>query len=78
VKTAIVDRNPETAGSLATRLTEKYNTPCIGIEADVLEKDTLLKARDIIHEKLGDIDFLINAAGGNSPDATQGWNSCRT
>jgi NAD(P)-dependent dehydrogenase (short-subunit alcohol dehydrogenase family) len=70
VKTAIVDKNPETAGSLASRLSEKYSTPCIGIEADVLEKETLLRARDIIHEKLGNIDFLINGAGGNSPDAT--------
>jgi len=70
VKTAIVDKNPETAGSLASRLSEKYSTPCIGIEADVLEQETLLRARDIIHEKLGNIDFLINGAGGNSPDAT--------
>ncbi len=70
VKTAIVDRNPETAASLATHLTAQYKTPCIGIEADVLEKESLLRARHIIHEKLGNIDFLINGAGGNAPDAT--------
>lgn len=70
VKTAIVDRNPETAASLATRLTAQYKTPCIGIEANVLEKESLLRARHIIHEKLGNIDFLINGAGGNAPDAT--------
>lgn len=70
VKTAIVDRNPETAASLAARLTAQYKTPCIGIEANVLEKESLLRARHIIHEKLGNIDFLINGAGGNAPDAT--------
>jgi NAD(P)-dependent dehydrogenase (short-subunit alcohol dehydrogenase family) len=70
IRTAIVDRNPETATILAKQLTEKYNTLCIGVEANVLEKDTLISAKDIIHEKLGNIDFLINGAGGNSPDAT--------
>ena len=36
----------------------------------MLDKDTLIRAKDIIHSKLGKIDFLINGAGGNSPDAT--------
>jgi len=70
VKTAIIDKNPETAGKLAAQLAQKYNTPCIGVEADVLDKETLIRARGVVHEKLGDIDFLINGAGGNSPDAT--------
>ncbi len=70
VKTAIIDKDPEKAGMLAGHLEQKYNTPCIGVEADVLDKETLIRAREVVHEKLGFIDFLINGAGGNAPDAT--------
>lgn len=39
------------------------------VEADVLDAVTLEKANTIILEKYGDIDILINAAGGNLPGA---------
>lgn len=70
ISTAILDRDRAKAVQLAGELGDMYKTPMIGVEADVLEKDTLIRARDIIHSKLGNIDFLINGAGGNSPDAT--------
>ena len=38
--------------------------------ASTLDKEALIAARDLIHEKLGKIDILINCAGGNSPKAT--------
>lgn len=44
----------------------------ISVYADVLEKETLVQARQIILEKFGHIDGLINAAGGNREDATTG------
>ncbi len=42
----------------------------ISLIADVLDKVTLLKARDKITERWGKVDILINSAGGNIPGAT--------
>jgi len=38
------------------------------VTADVLEEADLVKARDIILEKYGTIDGLVNGAGGNIPE----------
>ena len=40
------------------------------VAADVLDVAQLQAARDTILKEWGQIDILINAAGGNSPDAT--------
>lgn len=40
------------------------------VVANVLDKDSLEKVRDLILEKYGKLDILINAAGGNMPGAT--------
>lgn len=67
---AIIDLNLDAANTLAARLATTYKVTCIGVEANVLDKPSLEQARNIIHDKLGDIHFLINGAGGNSPKAT--------
>jgi len=41
----------------------------IGIEADVTERPQLESARDAVLERWGRVDVLINAAGGNFPEA---------
>ena len=69
-KIAIADRNKEVADKVAAEIAAEYNATVIGIEANVLEKETLEQAKLEINEKLGDIDVLINCAGGNSPQAT--------
>ncbi len=38
--------------------------------ADALDRDSLAAARDAINERLGPASVLVNAAGGNRPDAT--------
>jgi NAD(P)-dependent dehydrogenase (short-subunit alcohol dehydrogenase family) len=38
--------------------------------ADVLDRDSLVRARDSAADIHGTIDILVNAAGGNRPDAT--------
>jgi NAD(P)-dependent dehydrogenase (short-subunit alcohol dehydrogenase family) len=38
--------------------------------ADALERDSLLKARDAIEREWGPVSVLLNATGGNRPDAT--------
>lgn len=70
VKIAIADINKETADRVAAGIAQEYNTQVIGVEANVLDKESLIKAKQIINEKLGDIDLLINGAGGNHPTAT--------
>ena len=70
IKTAVIDLNLSAAQELAEELSVKYNTQCIGLQANVLDKESLIRAKDFIHDKLGSVDFLINGAGGNSPDAT--------
>lgn len=70
VKVAIVDLNKETAERVAAEISKEYNAEVIGVEANVLDKESLIKAKAVINEKLGDIDMLINGAGGNHPTAT--------
>lgn len=70
VKIAIADINKETAERVAAEIAIEFNAQVIGVEANVLDKESLIKAKQIINEKLGDIDLLINGAGGNHPSAT--------
>lgn len=70
IKTAIIGRNKEAADSAAKQLSEKFNVDCIGVMADVIDKQSLIDAKKVINEKLGTIDILVNGAGGNSPKAT--------
>jgi NAD(P)-dependent dehydrogenase (short-subunit alcohol dehydrogenase family) len=70
MKIAIADINKEVADKVAYEISSEFNAEVIGVEANVLEKESLEKAKDEINAKLGDIDILINGAGGNSPLAT--------
>jgi NAD(P)-dependent dehydrogenase (short-subunit alcohol dehydrogenase family) len=70
MKIAIADINKEVADKVAAEISSEFNAEVIGVEANVLEKESLEKAREEINAKLGDIDILINGAGGNSPQAT--------
>ena len=67
---AIVDLYLEAADKVANEISDQYDIKCIGIKANVLDKDSLIKAKEEINSRLGIIDFLINAAGGNHPSAT--------
>jgi len=70
VKIAIADINKEVAEKVAAEIALEFDAQVIGVEANVLDKESLIKAKQIINEKLGDIDMLINGAGGNHPTAT--------
>jgi len=69
-KIAIADINKEAAEKVASEIASETGAELIGVEANVLDKDSLEAAKKIINEKWGDIDILINGAGGNSPKAT--------
>lgn len=66
---AILDRDPALADRLLDRL-GCYPGCSIIVYANVLERDTLLKAEETIRAEFGPVDTLINAAGGNKPQAT--------
>lgn len=70
VITAIVDINKEMAEKVASEIEKESGTKSIGVEANVLDKASLQKAKQEINNKLGKINLLINGAGGNSPKAT--------
>jgi NAD(P)-dependent dehydrogenase (short-subunit alcohol dehydrogenase family) len=44
----------------------------LALTADVLERGRLEEARDAVLERWGRVDILVNAAGGNVPEATVG------
>jgi len=70
MKVAIADINKETAEKVAAEVSAASGATIIGVEANVLDKASLEKAKTVINEKLGEIDILINGAGGNHPMAT--------
>lgn len=70
VRLAILDLIKEAADSVARDVSAEYGVEAIGVEANVLDKDSLERAHQTIREKLGPIQLLINGAGGNSPQAT--------
>jgi NAD(P)-dependent dehydrogenase (short-subunit alcohol dehydrogenase family) len=68
---AILDRDP----ALADRLKERLGCGpgcAVVVYADVLKPDTLHEAEETIRAEFGPVDTLINAAGGNKPEATTG------
>jgi len=70
VRTVIIDLNKVAAETVAGNIEAEFKTQSIGISASVLDKSSLEEAKKIIQDKFGQIDILINGAGGNSPAAT--------
>jgi NAD(P)-dependent dehydrogenase (short-subunit alcohol dehydrogenase family) len=70
VKIAVLDLNKELADKAAEEIKAFSGIAAIGVEANVLDKESLQKAKSIVNSELGKIDILINCAGGNSPKAT--------
>ena len=66
---AILDRDPELAKKVVARF-EVNRGRYIVVYGDVLKKETLGQATAQIIQEFGQIDCLINGAGGNSPKAT--------
>jgi NAD(P)-dependent dehydrogenase (short-subunit alcohol dehydrogenase family) len=64
----ILGRNKEKADERAAEIIAEGGK-AIGLYADVLNEADLQKANEIILEKYGRIDGLVNAAGGNQPKA---------
>lgn len=65
-KVAVCDLRVDAAQKVADEITEAGGV-AIGVEMNVLKKESVEAARDIIYEKLGKVDILLNGAGGNNP-----------
>jgi NAD(P)-dependent dehydrogenase (short-subunit alcohol dehydrogenase family) len=68
-KMAILDRDPALAQKVVDRITKTGGT-AIAIQADVLSPERLEEAKKQVTDAFGQIDTLINGAGGNNPKAT--------
>lgn len=68
-KVAVVGRSAE-RGAARVAAIESAGGQAIFQSADALSKDSIQEARDAIQSQLGTTTILVNAAGGNHPDAT--------
>ncbi len=68
-KVAILDIVEEAAQAVARDI-KASGGEAIGIRTDVLDRKSVEQARDVVLEKYGTVDILINGAGGNKPQAT--------
>ena len=66
---AVLDLNEDAAKSVAAQINEDGGK-AIGIAANVLEKESLEKAKKIINDAFGTVDIFLNGAGGNNPRGT--------
>jgi NAD(P)-dependent dehydrogenase (short-subunit alcohol dehydrogenase family) len=66
---AVVDINLPAAEKVADKI-RSQGEQAIAIQADVLNKESLLAAAQRVTETFGQIDILINGAGGNKKEAT--------
>lgn len=64
----ILGRNEQKAKERAAEIIAEGGK-AIGISTDVLNEKDLQNANDVVLEKFGRIDGLVNAAGGNQPGA---------
>ncbi len=69
VKVGVLGRTQSTVEEKAATIINAGGE-ALALVADVLEKDQLEAARDKVLEEWGQIDILINAAGGNVKEAT--------
>jgi len=67
---ALLARNREKATALLSEMSGAAEA--LVIEGDVLQKDSLDHALEVVASKFGRIDCLVNGAGGNHPQATTG------
>ena len=65
-KVAVCDLRKEAAQVVAEEIVAAGGV-AIAVEMNVLDITSVRAARDVIVEELGDVDLLLNGAGGNNP-----------
>lgn len=66
---AVLDLRKQNAVAVADEIKAEGGN-AIGVEANVLERESLNTARDTVFAAFGTCDILINGAGGNHPKGT--------
>lgn len=66
----LLDRDQELAQKVIERFPKVVKGRGIRVYGDVLKAETLQQAKETIQAEFGQVDILINAAGGNHPSAT--------
>ncbi len=69
MKLVFLDINEQAARDAAETI-QKLGGDALGLKTNVLDIETLKASRDLILNRYGTIDLLLNAAGGNMPGAT--------
>lgn len=72
VHIGVLGRRREPAEDKARELREEYGVEALALVADVLDEEQLHAAREQVMEAWGQLDILINAAGGNVAAARTG------
>ena len=65
-KVALLDINYEAAEKVAEEIGEN----ALAIRCNCLDKASVAEAKNAVNEAFGQVNFLINGAGGNNPKAT--------
>ncbi|MNW41477.1 putative oxidoreductase [compost metagenome] len=68
-KVAVLGRNEETVNQVAEEIV-MAGGQAIGVRANVLARNSLEEAKQVIEKELGTCDILVNNAGGNHPLGT--------
>jgi NAD(P)-dependent dehydrogenase (short-subunit alcohol dehydrogenase family) len=68
-KVVVADLRKEAADAVAAEITAAGGT-AMGVACNVLERDSLEAARSEIEAAFGQVDILVNGAGGNHPLGT--------
>ncbi len=66
---AIADLNTDISDDLQKRLQNLAGEVSV-FKCNVLDRESLIQTKEAVTEKYGAVDILINAAGGNKPQAT--------
>jgi NAD(P)-dependent dehydrogenase (short-subunit alcohol dehydrogenase family) len=69
---AMLDRNLEPGQQLLELMGPDAAARAVLVRGDVLDVESLRRAAAAIAERFGRVDALVNAAGGNKPEATTG------
>jgi NAD(P)-dependent dehydrogenase (short-subunit alcohol dehydrogenase family) len=67
-RVVVLARDPHAVGETAKQLGSEDHA--IGVAADVRSSDQLRSVAETVLERWGALDVLVNAAGGNRPEAT--------
>jgi NAD(P)-dependent dehydrogenase (short-subunit alcohol dehydrogenase family) len=68
-KVAVADMRQDAAETVAAQIRAEGGT-AIGVACNVLERANLEAANEVVKNELGQVDILINGAGGNHPKGT--------